>query len=114
MSLRGSLGSSGHDYEVAVDRHKNAYWRSKCWAEVCKQRRSSKEEGIGLLYTFQQYDRWEMSGYHKVDWKEFFEEISAAQNFIEADPDIFQNPKTVIVGAVLILLTAYFMVYHSM
>jgi len=94
-----------NNYKQSIIENKNEYWRSKCWCEVQKRRKSRKHiEAIDLMNRFQRYDRWERTAFRKVDWKKFYDEMIAVR---ETRPDFVVNPIYLVIAFVLLFALLY-------
>lgn len=94
-----------NNYKQSIIENKNEYWRSKCWCEVQKRRKSRKRiEAIDLMNRFQRYDRWERTAFRKVDWKNFYDEMIVVR---ETRPDFVVNPVYLVVAFVFLFALLY-------
>eukprot|EP01089_Gocevia_fonbrunei_P021041 TRINITY_DN79_c0_g1_i1.p1 TRINITY_DN79_c0_g1~~TRINITY_DN79_c0_g1_i1.p1 ORF type:complete len:142 (-),score=16.07 TRINITY_DN79_c0_g1_i1:64-489(-) len=101
-------------YQATIVEHKNEYWRMKCWTEIQKKRKSRANnlKSFESLNKWHQYDRWDQKGLMKVEWEQFYEELTHEEKKHKKGAEIIEklmtDPKYSI-GAVIILFCIMFL-----
>jgi hypothetical protein len=111
FEIEGDEGLPFNNHARSIIESKNEYWRTMCWCELQKRRKTrTTVASIELRSRFERYDRWERKNFRIVDWKTFYDEMRHEKP--KKPEEWLGDPTFLICGFVLMFVLFYFLVAY--